>query len=135
MVGLIAHIFEEQKINIEHIPDSIDTVSIILKDEELEDKLEVVIENLREVCELSGRDKLNVDRDISLITVVGRNMAYTPGIVAKIFTALASKNINVRTINQGSSEINVIIGVLNKDYEKATRAIYNAFFSEQKLPA
>lgn len=123
----VAEVFEKHNTSVEHMPDSLDTLSILVQNEKLGSKLNQILEDLVSACEVLPKNVF-IDKDVSLITVVGLNMAYTPGVVAKIFSALAKNNINVRVINQGSSEINVIIGVANKDFEKAIKAIYKKFF-------
>ncbi len=72
-------------------------------------------------------DKIDIEADLALIAVVGRGMKSARGTAARIFSALAHAHINVRMIDQGSSEINIIIGVTNSDFEEAIRAIYNIF--------
>jgi aspartate kinase len=82
---------------------------------------------LREISEQCKPDSIDIYPDMALIATVGHGMAYTPGMAAQLFTAVAKAGINIRMIDQGSSEINIIIGVENKDFEKAVRAIYYAF--------
>jgi len=72
-------------------------------------------------------ESVKVIKNLSLISTVGIRMAYKPGISAKLFNALGENNVNIRMIDQGSSEINIIVGVEDKDFEKAIIAIYNAF--------
>ena len=72
-------------------------------------------------------DSIEVNPNMSVIATVGRGMAKTPGIAAKIFNAVYEANINIKMIDQGSSEMNILIGIDNSDFEKATNAIYNAF--------
>lgn len=117
-------VIEEHGISFEHMPSGIDTISLVIADSQLNDKLEQVLIGIKRVCK---PDAIEVVRDIALIATVGLGMAYTPGIAAKLFTALAEAGINVRMIDQGSSEINIIVGVENKDFEAAVRQIYQAF--------
>ncbi len=115
---------ESNGISFEHTPSGIDTMSVVVEDRQLEDKLDKTLEDLRRVCE---PDALEVHPHMALIATVGRGMAHTPGIAAKLFAALAAAKVNIRMIDQGSSEINIIVGVETQDFEKAVRAIYNAF--------
>lgn len=119
-------VIEEHGISFEHMPSGIDTISVVIADSQLNNKLEKVLADIRRVCQ---PDAIDVFHDIALIATVGLGMAYTPGIAAKLFTALTG--INVRMIDQGSSEINIIVGVENKDFEEAMRRIYAAFVSEE----
>ncbi len=117
-------VLETNNISIEHMPSSIDSISLIVSDSELNSKLEKVIEEIRIYC---NPDSIICYPNMALIAVVGRGMIKTKGISAKVFTALANEGINVRMITQGSSELNIIIGIENADFEKAIAAIYEAF--------
>lgn len=113
-------------ISFEHCPTSIDTMSVILEDKELADadKAELVMEELQRAV---NPDKIELLHDLALIAVVGEEMASTVGMAAQVFTALAKAQVNVRIINQGASELNIIVGVKEADYETAVRALYHAF--------
>ena len=113
-------IFENEKIPVEHCPTGIDTVSIVLRSEFLNDKKEIVLSKIKE--ELSP-DILNLEENISLLAVVGEGMVYHKDVIMRVFKALADENIMVKMIDQGSSGINIIIGVSDSDYEKALRAL------------
>ncbi|NLM37150.1 MAG: aspartate kinase [Firmicutes bacterium] len=118
-------VIEDHGISFEHMPSGIDTISLVIADNQLNpNKLDQVLADIDHVCK---PDSIEVIKDIALIATVGLGMAYTPGIAAKLFTALAAGGVNVRMIDQGSSEINIIVGVENKDFEEAMRRIYNAF--------
>ncbi|MCC5911137.1 MAG: aspartate kinase [Clostridiaceae bacterium] len=117
-------ILEVNNIYFEHLPSGIDSLSIVVTDEQLENKLDQLINDIELQCD---PDLIEVYPNMALIATVGHGMAYTPGISAKLFTALADKGINIRMIDQGSSEINIIIGVETDDFESAITAIYNAF--------
>lgn len=126
-VGIIKsalEVFEDRGISIDHIPSGIDSFSIVLPSESIERITHEIVEELKAKCKT---ESVYVHKNLSLITTVGIKMAYKPGISAKLFTALGDGNINIRMINQGSSEINIIVGVEDKDFEKAIRAIYGAF--------
>jgi aspartate kinase len=117
-------VFEHNGIPFEHCPSSIDSVSVIVESSWLEGRTEQVLEEIRRTLE---PDELDFVPSIALIAIVGEEMARTPGIAAKVFTALAGAGVNVRLINQGASELNIIVGVAPEDYPQAVRAIYGAF--------
>ncbi len=120
----VLSVLEVNGISFEHMPSGIDTLSLVIADSELENKLESVVKEIQTECR---PDSVEVYPNMALIATVGRGMAYTPGIASKLFTALSDKRINVRMIDQGSSEINIIVGVENEDFTKALHAIYRAF--------
>lgn len=117
-------IFEERNVSIDHIPSGIDSFSIVVPTECVEKTTHEIVEELKEKL---GTDSVKTYKNLSLISTVGIRMAFKPGISAKLFTALGENNINIRMIDQGSSEINIIVGVDDKDFENAILAIYNAF--------
>jgi aspartate kinase len=117
-------ILESNHISFEHIPSGIDTISIVIADSQLDGKLDHVLQQIEQECK---PDSIEVFPNMALIETVGRGMAYTPGMAAKLFNSLYQANINIRMIDQGSSEINIIVGVETKDFEKAVQAIYHSF--------
>ena len=117
-------VLESYGISFEHMPSGIDTMSVVIADSQLEGKLDQVLEEIHQECK---PDAVEIFPHMALIATVGRGMAHTPGIAAKIFQALAQAHVNIRMIDQGSSEINIIVGVETNDFENAVRAIYNAF--------
>ena len=123
-VRRILGILDDYDINFEHLPSGIDTVSVVMADEQINGRLDEVLEEFQSRLR---PDSIDVIEDISLIATVGHGMSSRPGVSAKLFTALADAGINIRMIDQGSSEMNIIVGVENKDFEKAIRAIYDAF--------
>ena len=125
-------IFLQHNISFEHCPSSIDSMSVIVLDNKLRGLDQTVLDDIQRQLE---PDHLNIEKDLALIAVVGEGMVRTVGIAAKIFTALAAAHINVRVINQGASEINIIVGVAADDYEEAVRAIYRAFVPEESPTA
>ena len=125
-------IFLQHNISFEHCPSSIDSMSVIVLDNKLRGLDRTVLDDIKRQLE---PDHLNIEKDLALIAVVGEGMVRTVGIAAKIFTALAAAHINVRVINQGASEINIIVGVAAGDYEEAVRAIYRAFVPEDSPAA
>ncbi|MBQ6685520.1 MAG: aspartate kinase [Firmicutes bacterium] len=120
-------ILEGYNINVEHLPSGIDSVSVVISKKQLKNNLG---ELLDEIERKLSPDSLEVSHDIALIATVGTGMANRCGTAARLFTALAEANVNIRMIDQGSSEMNIIVGVENKDFENAIRAIYNAFVTE-----
>ncbi|MFR4405910.1 MAG: aspartate kinase [Anaerovoracaceae bacterium] len=117
-------ILEDFDIPIEHIPSGVDTLSVVIDNKLIDGKIDDILEEFERQLK---PDHLEVFHNIALIAIVGYGMSYRTGVSAKLFTALADENINVRMIDQGSSEMNIIVGVENKDFENAIRAIYNAF--------
>ncbi|MPM60914.1 Aspartokinase 3 [bioreactor metagenome] len=120
----ILSVLEDNSVSFEHIPSGVDTVSLVIAQSQLDGKLERIIKEIEIKCK---PDSIDVHPDIALVAVVGIGMLRTIGISAKIFEALAKEDINVTMISQGSSEINIIVGVENSNFENAVRAIYNAF--------
>lgn len=123
-VRRLLSILEEEDISFEHMPSGIDSVSLVISECQLKGKLETVIAKIDKRLE---PDKVEVFHEIALIATVGRRMVYKKGIAARLFTALAESGINIRLIAQGSSEMNIIIGIENKDFDQAVKSIYNAF--------
>lgn len=123
-VRRILMILEDFGISFEHLPSGIDTVSVVISNDALNGKLDDIIEEFRQQLR---PDSIDVYNDIALIATVGAGMSRRLGTAATLFSALAEANVNIRMIDQGSSEMNIIVGVENKDFEKAIRAIYKAF--------
>lgn len=123
-VRRILAILEDFNINFEHLPSGIDTVSVVLSNKSIDGRLDELLEAFEK--QLSP-DHMEVFEDISLIATVGCGMSSRPGVSAKLFTALAEANVNIRMIDQGSSEMNIIVGVKNSDFNAAIKAIYQAF--------
>lgn len=120
--------FEEQGISFEHVPSGIDTMTVFVHQEEFEGKEQEV---LAAIHRLAKPDSIEIESNLGLIAVVGRGMKSTRGTAGRIFSALAHANVNVKMIDQGSSELNVIIGVRNEDFESAVKAIYDIFVVTQ----
>lgn len=123
-VRRLLSIIEEQDISFEHMPSGIDSVSLVISECELSGKLDPVLAQIQARLE---PDNVEVFHDIALIATVGQRMVYKKGIAAKLFSALADSGINIRLIAQGSSEINIIVGIENNDFNKAIEAVYRAF--------
>ncbi len=114
-------VFENNRVSIEHCPSSIDSMSVVVASEEMGDKAEAIREEIQRVLQ---PDNLEVEHELSLIAVVGEGMARQVGMASRVFKALAESKVNVRIIDQGASELNIIVGVANSDYEKAIRSLY-----------
>ena len=116
--------FEESNISFEHMPSGIDTLSVVVHEDEFLLKEQEVVARLHRMTE---PDSIEIESDLALIAVVGRGMKSQSGTAARLFAALANANVNIRMIDQGSSELNIIVGVANNDFEAAIRAIYENF--------
>lgn len=123
-VRRILMILEDFDISIEHLPTGIDTVSVVLSDKSIDGRLDEIIEEFQTQLRPDG---VEVFEDIALIATVGAGMNRRTGVSAKLFTALAEADVNIRMIDQGSSEMNIIVGVENTDFNTAIKAIYRAF--------
>ena len=119
-------VFEKFGISFEHMPSGIDTMTIMVHQDEFEEYEQSVIAGIHRAVE---PDLVDLEADLALIAVVGRGMKGTRGTVGRIFSALAHARINVKMIDQGSSELNIIIGVKNSDFETAIKAIYDIFIT------
>lgn len=120
----LLQVLERHDMSFEHLPSGIDTMSVVVNDHELAGKEDDIISDL---IESTSPDSISIEKNIALIAVVGRAMKNAKGTAAAIFTSLANAGINIRMIDQGSSELNVIVGVDNKDFEKAIRTMYEYF--------
>ena len=116
--------FEDNGISFEHMPSGIDTLSVFVHQHEFEEKEQAILAEIHKLC---NPDYIDIAVDLALIAVVGRGMKSNHGTAAKIFRALDNAGVNIRMIDQGSSELNIIIGVASKDFEVAVNAIYKAF--------
>lgn len=119
-------IFENHQVSFEHLPSGIDSISVIVKKENVDHCRELIIEDIHNILKV---DQLQNFQELALLAIVGEGMAHHPGTAAHIFTALAESGINIRLIDQGASELNIIIGVNNQDYEKAVNVIYSKFLN------
>ena len=120
--------FEENEISFEHVPSGIDTMTVFVHQDEFIHKEQKVVSGIHR---LADPDSIDIEADLALIAVVGRGMKSTRGTAGRIFSALAHANVNVKMIDQGSSELNIIIGVANADFETAIKAIYDIFVISQ----
>ena len=120
--------FEDNGVSFEHMPSGIDTMSIIVHKDEFEAREQAIIKELETTC---SPDKVEIDRDVALLAVVGRGMRAQRGTAARIFAALAHAKVNVKMIDQGSSELNVIVGVTCEDFEASVKAVYDIFVTQK----
>lgn len=124
----VLQVFEENDISIEHMPSGIDTMTIFVHKDEFGHKEQQVLAKLHKTVEI---DHIELESDLALIAIVGRGMRATRGTAGRIFSALAHAHINVKMIDQGSSELNIIVGVRHDDFENAIRALYEIFVLTQ----
>ena len=120
----VLEVFEKNGISFEHMPSGIDTMSVLVHQDEFQEKEQSVLSGIQRSVH---PDVVTLESDLAVIAVVGRGMKAMRGTAARIFAALAHAKINVKMIDQGSSELNIIIGVTNDDFEPAIRAIYDIF--------
>ena len=120
----VLNVFEDNGISFEHVPSGIDTLTVFVHQDEFMDKEQQVVSGIHRMAK---PDAIDIEADLALIAVVGRGMKSTRGTAGRIFSALAHADVNVKMIDQGSSELNIIIGVRNDDFETAIKAIYDIF--------
>ena len=120
----VLDVFERFGISFEHLPSGIDTLSVVVNTPALTKCEEELVAALYDATKA---DHISVEHDIALIAVVGRGMRQVRGTAARIFAAVAHANVNVKMIDQGSSELNIIIGVSGEDFERSIKAIYEVF--------
>ncbi len=121
-------VFEQNGISIEHMPSGIDTMTILVHKDEFEEKEQQVMAGIHKAVD---PDHIELESDLALIAIVGRGMRSTRGTAGRIFSALAHAHINVKMIDQGSSELNIIVGVRHDDFKNAIRALYEIFVETQ----
>ena len=122
----VLEVFEDLGLSFEHMPSGIDTMTVFIHQDEFVAHEQQVISYLHRAVH---PDSIELESDIALIAVVGRGMKSARGTAGRIFSALAHARVNVKMIDQGSSELNIIIGVRNEDFEAAVRAIYDIFIT------
>lgn len=128
-VKRLLEILDDYEVPLEHMPSGIDTISVVISDKKLNGKLEDMLEEIQRKLQ---PDSIDIFENMALIATVGGGMAKRRGVSAKLFTALSEAGVNIRMIDQGSSEMNIIVGVENKDFETAIKAIYKAFVDDHK---
>ena len=120
----VLQIFEENGISFEHLPSGIDTMTVIVETADLEGKREMLQEQIASALQ---PDHLEIEDGLAMLAVVGRGMRKMRGTAARVCAALAHANINIRMIDQGSSELNIIVGIDEGDLDKAINVIYDMF--------
>lgn len=120
----VLSILEMNNVSFENMPSGIDTVCVVISDSELKNKKDRIVEEIKRSC---NPDSILVHPNMALIATVGKGMAKHKGVASKVFSALTDADVNIRMIDQGSSEINILVGVENEDFEKGIKAIYTAF--------
>lgn len=121
-------VFESNKVTVEGTPSGIDSVSVIVAEEQISGKLEKILEEIRMYCH---PQRLTTQPGLALVVVVGKGMIRTKGVAARLFTSLAQADINIRMISQGSSELSILVGVENEDANRAVSALYQTFKGER----
>ena len=120
----VLEVFEENEISVEHVPSGIDTISVVLETKALDPVRERLLTRIQRAAK---PDSIAVEDNLAMIAVVGRGMVKAKGTSARVFNAVSEAGVNIKMIDQGSSELNIIIGVEEHDFEKALAAIYNEF--------
>lgn len=128
-ISRLLDIFRRQGVSVEHIPSSIDGINVIVDQENLGGRLDDLVEEIKTTLR---PDKVKVVTDLALIAIVGEGMNHSIGISARAFAALSRAQVNVRVINQGASEVNIIVGVSPQDFHNSVRALYGEFVSTQR---
>ena len=120
----VLQVFEDNGISIEHMPSGIDTMTVFVHQSEFEEKEQEVLAGIHQAVQ---PDSLELESDLALIAIVGRGMRAKRGTSGRVFSALAHAHVNVKMIDQGSSELNIVVGVRNHDFDNAIRALYDIF--------
>ncbi|MEG1525422.1 MAG: aspartate kinase [Clostridia bacterium] len=120
----LLRVLERYNISFEHVPSGIDTMSLVISDDKLRDNLEAVLREIQHDCDPQS---IELHSNMALVATVGKGMIRSLGVAARLFNALYEAGINIRMIDQGSSEMNIIVGIENDDLNNAVRAIYKAF--------
>ncbi len=123
----VLSVLERHNISVDYVPNGIDNVSVVLPTVAIEKDLYTIMAEIQQEVE---PDTLDVHHQIAVVAAVGRKMAFRPGISGKIFAALGESGVNIRMINQGPDELNIIFGVDNRDFKKAIRVLYNSFITK-----
>ena len=124
----VLQVFEDQGLNFEHVPSGIDTMTVYIHQDEFEEKEQKVVADIHRAV---NPDLVELESNLALIAVVGRGMKSQRGTAGRVFSALAHARVNVKMIDQGSSELNIIIGVDESEFETAVKAIYDIFVTTQ----
>jgi Aspartokinases len=122
------NIFDKYLVTIEHIPTSIDSFSVVVEKDKIEEKYYDIIAEIKKIPDIIS---LSEDDDIALIAIVGRNMVKKVGVSGRILHVFGQQKINIKLIDQGREEINIIVGISNSDFEKSIQALYDKFAFEK----
>ena len=120
----VLEVLEDHDISFEHLPSGIDNMSVVLATSTLEGRREKILSAMNRSVRA---DSIALEDNLALIAVVGRGMVKAKGTAAKVFDAVSDVGINIRMIDQGSSEYSIIIGIEEHDFDRAMNAIYNRF--------
>ena len=120
----VLEVFEENDISFEHLPSGVDTMSVVLETKQIDDIRDRLLNRIQRTVR---PDSISIEDGLALIAVVGRGMVKTKGTAARVFDAISGADINIKMIDQGSSELNIIVGVEEADFERAMNAIYTQF--------
>ena len=120
----VLEVFEKYNVSIEYVPSGIDSVSVVVSEKAVKDCLYAILGELQKNVK---PDAINITENIAIVAVVGRKMAYKPGMSGRLFAALGESKINIRMISQSCEELNIIAGVSDEDFEKAVKVLYNSF--------
>ena len=120
----VLSVLERHNVSVDYVPNGIDNVSVVMPTESIASSLYTIMGEIQRDVE---PDTLDVHDQIAVVAAVGRKMAFRPGISGKIFAALGEAGINIRMINQGPDELNIIFGVDNRDFKNAIRVLYESF--------
>ena len=123
----VLKVLVRHNISVDYVPNGIDNVSVVLPTAAIEKDLYTIMAEIQAEAE---PDSMDVHHNIAVVAAVGRKMAFRPGISGKLFAALGESGINIRMINQGPDELNIIFGVDNKDFKDAIRVLYNSFVTK-----
>ena len=124
----VLQVFEDNDISIEHMPSGIDTMTVFVHQSEFEEKEQKVLAGIHQLVQ---PDSIELESDLALIAIVGRGMRAKRGTAGNAFSALAKAHVNLKMIDQGSSELNIVIGVRNHDFENAIKALYDTFVTSK----
>ena len=127
-VKRLLEILDDYEVPLEHMPSGIDTISVVVSEKKLNGKIDDILEEIQRKLQ---PDAIDIFENMSLIATVGSGMAKRRGVSAKLFAALSEAGVNIRMIDQGSSEMNIIVGVEDRDFETAIKSIYKAFVDDQ----
>jgi aspartate kinase len=125
----VLEVFEENNISFEHLPSGVDTMGVVVETKQIDGVVGDKILNRLE--RTVHPDNCVIEHGLALIAVVGRGIVKTKGTAARIFDAISDADVNIKMIDQGSSELNIIIGVEESDFEKALTAIYDEFVNKK----